>query len=60
MQSYLYKLVEIEEMTGRHPEAEKIAEIADDMVSFFGLWKGNSASINFFISKRYKEMYSVD
>lgn len=38
IQSYLYKLIEIEEESGNHCEGEKIAEIADHMVSLFGLW----------------------
>ena len=38
MQSYLYKLIEMEEETGNHDKAEEIAEITDHMVSLFGLW----------------------
>lgn len=37
-QSYLYKLIEIEERTGNHCEAEQIAGIADKMIPLFGLW----------------------
>lgn len=38
IQSYLYKLIEIEEETGNHPKAEEIAEITSQMVSLFDLW----------------------
>jgi len=38
IQSYLYKLIEIEEKSENHREAEQIAEIADKMISIFGLW----------------------
>ena len=38
IQSYLYRLIEMEEETGNHDKAEEIAEIADHMVSLFGLW----------------------
>ena len=38
MQSYLYKLIEMEEETGNHNKAEEIAEITDHMISLFGLW----------------------
>lgn len=38
MQSYLYKLIEMEEETGNHCKAEEIAGITDHMVSLFGLW----------------------
>lgn len=38
IQSYLYRMIELEEETGKHEEAEKIAEIADNMVSLFGMW----------------------
>lgn len=38
IQSYLYKLIEMEEKTGNHCKAEEIAEITDYMVSLFGLW----------------------
>ena len=38
IQSYLYKLIEMEEETGNHDKAEAIAEITDHMVSLFGLW----------------------
>ena len=42
-QSYLYKLIEMEEETGNHDKAEKIAEITDHMISLFGLWNyGNT------------------
>ena len=43
IQSYLYKLIEMEEETGNHDKAEKIAEITDQMISLFGLWNyGNT------------------
>ncbi|WP_304509059.1 hypothetical protein [Anaerotignum sp.] len=42
LQSYLYKLIEIEEQTGNHSEADWITEIADKMVSLFGLWNYGS------------------
>ena len=38
IQSYLYKLIKMEEETGNHCKAEEIAEITDHMVSLFGLW----------------------
>lgn len=38
IQSYLYKLIELEEETGNHSKAEEIAEITAQMVSLFGLW----------------------
>lgn len=38
IQSYLYKLIEMEEETGNHCKAEEIAEITDHMVSLLGLW----------------------
>lgn len=38
IQSYLYRLIEMEEETGNHCKAEEIAEITDHMVSLFGLW----------------------
>ena len=38
IQSYLYKLIEMEEETGNHCKAEEIAEITEHMVSLFGLW----------------------
>lgn len=38
IQSYLYKLIEMEEETGNHCKSEEIAEITDHMVSLFGLW----------------------
>ena len=38
IQSYLYKLIEMEEETGNHDKAEEIAEITEHMVSLFGLW----------------------
>lgn len=38
IQSYLYKLIEMEEETGNHDKAEEIAEITDHMISLFGLW----------------------
>lgn len=38
IQNYLYKLIEMEEETGNHCKAEKIAEITEHMVSLFGLW----------------------
>ena len=37
IQSYLYKLIEMEEETGNHDKAERIAEITDHMISLFGL-----------------------
>ena len=43
IQSYLYKLIEMEEETGNHDKAERIAEITDHMISLFGLWNyGNT------------------
>ena len=43
VQSYLYKLIEMEEETGNHDKAEKIAEVTDQMISLFGLWNyGNT------------------
>ena len=43
IQSYLYKLIEMEEETGNHDKAEGIAEITDHMISLFGLWNyGNT------------------
>lgn len=42
LQGYLYKLIEIEEQTGNHFEADQITEIADKMVSLFGLWNYGS------------------
>ena len=38
IQSYLYKLIEMEEETGNHDKAEKIAGITERMISLFGLW----------------------
>ena len=38
VQSYLYKLLEIEEEAGDHQAAEGIARIADEMCALFGLW----------------------
>lgn len=38
IQSYLYKLIEMEEETGNHRKSEEIAEITEHMVSLFGLW----------------------
>ncbi len=38
IQSYLYKLIEMEEETGNHDKAEEIAEITEHMVSLFGMW----------------------
>ena len=38
IQSYLYKLIEMEEETGNHCKAEEIAEITEHMVSLFDLW----------------------
>lgn len=38
IQSYLYKLIEMEEETGNHDQAEAIAEITEHMVLLFGLW----------------------
>lgn len=39
----MYKLIEMEEETGNHDKAEKIAEITDQMISLFGLWNyGNT------------------
>ena len=38
IQSYLYKLIEMEEETGNHDKAEEIAEITEHMISLFGLW----------------------
>ena len=36
-------LIEMEEETGNHDKAEKIAEITDHMISLFGLWNyGNT------------------
>ncbi|MDO5338203.1 MAG: helix-turn-helix transcriptional regulator [Eubacteriales bacterium] len=39
IQSYLYRLLEIEEQTGNPTRAEQIVEIADKMVSLFDMWK---------------------
>lgn len=38
IQSYLYKLIEMEEETGNHDKAEKIAGITEHVVLLFGLW----------------------
>lgn len=38
IQSYLYKLIELETATENQDKADEIAEIADHMVSLFGLW----------------------
>lgn len=38
IQSYLYKLIELEEQTGNQCKADQIVEITDRMVSLFGLW----------------------
>ena len=38
VQSYLYKLIEMEEETGNHDKAEEIAGITERMISLFGLW----------------------
>lgn len=38
IQSYLYKLIEMEEETENHNQAEEIADITEHMVSLFGLW----------------------
>lgn len=38
IQSYLYKLIEMEEETGNHCKAEEIAGITEHLVSLFGLW----------------------
>ena len=38
IQSYLYKLIEMEEEAGNHDKAEEIAEITEHMISLFGLW----------------------
>lgn len=38
IQSYLYQLIELEEKTGNHQMAERVAETADQMVSLFDLW----------------------
>lgn len=39
VQSYLYQLLEIEEQSGKHREADEIAEISDKLCSLFGLWR---------------------
>ena len=38
VQSYLYKLLEIEEEAGNHWAADGIADVADKMCVLFGLW----------------------
>lgn len=38
IQSYLYKLIEMEEETGNNCKAEEIAEVTEHMVSLFDLW----------------------
>ncbi len=55
IQNYLYKLIEIEEETGNHREAEKIAEIADKMVSLFGLWNYGTVVPHLFIAVYRKD-----
>ena len=35
IQSYMYKLIEMEDEKGNHDNAEKIAEITDHMICFF-------------------------
>lgn len=43
MQSYLYRLMELEEQAGNHRRADEIAEIAENMVPLFGLWPYGAA-----------------
>ncbi len=43
MQSYLYRLLELEEQAGNHRRADEIAEIAENMVPLFGLWPYGAA-----------------
>ena len=38
IQNYLYKLIELEAATENQEKTDEIAEIADRMVSLFGLW----------------------
>lgn len=39
VQGYLYKIIELEEMTGNHRKADEIAEKAAQMVSLFDMWQ---------------------
>lgn len=43
MQSYLYRLLELEEQAGNHRRADEIAEIAENMAPLFGLWPYGAA-----------------
>lgn len=43
MQSYLYRLLELEEQAGNHRRADEIAEITENMVPLFGLWPYGAA-----------------
>ncbi|HIS26102.1 MAG TPA: helix-turn-helix transcriptional regulator [Candidatus Pullilachnospira intestinigallinarum] len=43
MQSYLYRLLELEEQTGNPGRADRIAEITENMVPLFGLWPYGAA-----------------
>ena len=43
MQSYLYRLLDLEEQTGNSVRADQIAEITENMVSLFGLWPYGAA-----------------
>ena len=43
MQSYLYRLLDLEEQTGNSGRADQIAEITENMVSLFGLWPYGAA-----------------
>ena len=56
VQSYLYKLIEIEEQTGNHCEAEQIAGIADKMISLFGLWHYGTVTPHLLIAVYRKDV----
>lgn len=58
LQSYLYKLIELEESTGNLDKARQIVEIADRMVSLFGLWNYGAVVPHLLISVYKKDVDS--
>ena len=56
IQSYLYQLIELEEKTGNHQMAERVAETADQMVSLFDLWSYGQKVPHFLVSLYRKEV----
>lgn len=56
IQSYLYQLIELEEKTGNHQMAERVAETADQMVSLFDLWNYGKKVPHFLVSLYRKEV----